>query len=456
MRSIRVFLVATIVAILILFNFVAALQGYQSSMREADKLFDNQMLVVAKLVANLDVTEEKLTELKLGSDLAFQIWQGDELLAASANTPNTRLREFVPGFDFINFNSYRWRALSQYEEMNDRWVIIAERTDLRFVLAENVVLQSILPLLLGIPIVGILVWILVSRGLAPLTSLSLALKRKPANDLSPLEFSDSRVELEQMLASINGFIARLEAAMDREKRFSADAAHELRTPISALKIQLHNLADSVDPKTPAYRELQDGIDRMQHLIEQLLSLYRSSPEQFEQNSKPVKLFDLVQELVARLYPEFEKKDQMISLEGDAEFEGEELVVNGDAFALETMLTNLMMNASRYTPKGGQIVVSLSRKAGRIRLVVEDDGIGIPEEDRARIFDRFTRLSSAQERGILGCGLGLAIVQHVATLHNTQVEVGPSRFATGSAFSIEFLPWAEREAKDMKDEKDLGA
>lgn len=437
MRSIRVFLATSIVSLLILFNFVAAVQGYQSSMREADALFDNQMLDLALLVSNLDVRDERLRSLQLGGDLAFQIWQNDTLLAASANAPVQALHEFSEGYDYANFNSYRWRTLARFDQVHEKWVFIAERMDLRFVLAENVVLQSVGPLLLGIPLVGLLVWAFVSRGLAPLQRLSLMLKAKPANDLAPIEFGESRVELDQVVASINSFVARLDAAMDREKRFSADAAHELRTPISALKIQLHNFAATVDADSESYRELQQGIDRMQHLIEQLLALYRSSPEQFAAKGKPVDLLGLAQEVVARLYPEFENKDQQISLESEAGTGRGALIIDGESFALETLLTNLLINASRYTPQGGQVVVALLRQGDKVILSVEDDGVGIALDDRERIFDRFTRLSSAQIGSVSGCGLGLAIVRHVADLHHATVSVASSRFSRGTAFIIEF-------------------
>ena len=451
MRSIRVFLATSIVSTLILFNFVAALQGYQSSMREADTLFDNKMLDLARLVASLDVNDSAITSLRLGSDLAFQIWQDGELLASSSNAPKERLHDFIPGFDFANFNSYRWRTLAKFDAQRDRWVFVAERTDLRYFLAENVVLQSILPLLLGIPIVGGLVWVLVSRGLAPLALLSLELKRKPANDLSPIEFKESRIELEQMLASMNGFVSRLDAAMEREKRFSADAAHELRTPISALKVQLHNLTQSLDVDHAAYKELQGGIDRLQHLIEQLLSLYRTSPEQFDRTRSQVDLLSLSQAVVARLYPDFERKSQTIELEGNL---GPDLaVVNGDKFALETLLANLLLNANRYTPEEGRIVVSISLHNAQVRLSVEDSGIGIQESDRTRIFERFTRLDEARTLDSgdekPGCGLGLAIVSHVASLHDAAITIGRSRFSTGTSFVVDF-PLANTSPREGRD------
>jgi len=432
LRSIRLFLIASILAALILFNFVAALQGYQSSMREADTLFDNQMLDLARLVSNLDVSNANTKDLRLRNDLAFQIWSESQLLAASHNALALPLQSFVPGFEYVNFEGYRWRTFTRYEVPLDRWVIVAERTDLRFFLAENVVLQSILPLLLGIPFVGLLIWIIVSHGLRPLQQLSDALRNKGANDLSPLLSPDSRIELDQVIESINGFIQRLDRVMEREKRFSADAAHELRTPMSALKVQLHNLSEEIDIKHESFQQLQEGVDRMQHLIEQLLSLYRATPEQFANNCETLDLYAITQDQLAREYPNFEIKEQNIELIGGS------IEIEADKFALETLISNLLGNANKYTQRGGNIVVSIDGLGSEVCLRVEDNGPGIPDKEKSRVFDRFYRIDGND--GALrapGCGLGLTIVSHVADLHQARVEVRDSSFESGSAFWVYF-------------------
>ncbi|MDR2214116.1 MAG: hypothetical protein LBE21_10900, partial [Pseudomonadales bacterium] len=270
MSSIRSFLIAGILATLILFNFIATLRGYQSSMREADMLFDNQLLDLSSLVANLDIAALP-RDFHLGNNLAFQVWRDGDLVAATHQALREPMNTLTPGFSFSNFDGYRWRTYTRHEERDARWIIVAERSDQRFVLAENVVLEAVIPILLSIPLVGLLIWVLVSRGLRPLRMLSTALRRKQASDLSPLPERGIPQELAQVVQSTNAFINRLSAALEREKRFSADAAHELRTPISALKVQLHNLAQEVAPNSEAYAQLQEGVERMQHLVEQLLS-----------------------------------------------------------------------------------------------------------------------------------------------------------------------------------------
>ena len=261
MTSIRTFLIAGIVATLTLFNFVAALHGYQSSLKEAETLFDNQLLDLSKLMANLDIQRVQ-QDFSLGNNLSFQIWQAEELLAASYHAPLEMVGGEQAGFDYANFNGYRWRTFTRLDEGRGRMIIVAERTDLRFILAENVVLESLAPILLGIPVVALLIWFMVGSGLKPLQQLSADLRQKKAQDLQPLHYERSPAELQQVVQSINGFIKRLSEALEREKRFSADAAHELRTPISALKIQLHNLAQEVNTGSDAWQALQQGVDRM--------------------------------------------------------------------------------------------------------------------------------------------------------------------------------------------------
>lgn len=430
MKSIRSFLTGGILATLVLYNFIAALRGYQDSMLEAEQLFDNQLLDLSQLVANLDLP--RITrDFRLGNNLAFQVWQGEVLLAASHHAPPTPMNALATGFAYANFDSYRWRTYTRFDERSRNWVMVAERTDLRYVLAENVVLESIAPVLLGIPVAGLLIWFIVGSGLKPLQLLSQELRQKRVQDLAPLQYRKSARELDQVVQSINGFIARLSGAMEREKRFSADAAHELRTPISALKIQLHNLAQEIDTGTEAFAQLEQGVERMQHLVEQLLSLYRSTPEQFAANRSELDLLALVQDVVARLYPQIDAKQQVLELEGEAQY------ISGDRFALETLVENLVGNACKYTQAGGRILVKLEQTGGNVHLTVADNGPGIAGQERGLVFERFYRGGSAQQSGVNGCGLGLAIVQHIVELHRARLAVADSGMGSGVAFKVSF-------------------
>lgn len=429
MRSIRFFLVASTLATLTLFNFVAVLQGYRSSMDEADVLFDNQLIDIAELVANLRISES-VSGVALENDIVFQVFTDERLVLASANAPADPIATADTGFGFSNLDGYRWRTYTLREV--DRKVIVAERTDLRFVLAESVVLESVVPILVGIPLVGLIIWSIVSIGLRPLRELSDELKRKQAQDLSPVNYENSTQELAQVIESTNSFISRLDDALERERRFSADAAHELRTPVSALKIQLHNLRDEIGSDNESLQQLQSGVDRMQHLIEQLLSLYRTTPEKFTENYQALDLYQIAQDQIARCYTNFEHKQQSLELEGES------LLVNGEQFALETLISNLLSNANKYTPEHGSILVSISQGESGPVLSVEDSGPGIAEQDRRRIFDRFYRSRGVEDAATVpGCGLGLTIVSHIADLHHARIVVADSRFDSGTAVRICF-------------------
>lgn len=431
MSSIRVFLIATILATLTLFNFLAALQGYNSSLKEAENLFDNQLVDTAKLITNLHRGSTK-NEPKPLSSVAYQIWYNGQLLSASANAQDKAITALHPGFGYANFNGYRWRTLVYFDSENSQWIVTAERTDIRFSLAENVIIKAVLPILLGIPLIGLLIWFIVSHGLKPLRSLSNQLKNKQVNDLSPIELPALQKELEHVVHSINTLIARLGSAFEREQRFTADAAHELRTPISALKIQLHNLKDDICGDSEAFLQLQSGVDRMQHLVEQLLSLYRSSPSEFSNSFTSVDLYKLAQEIIAEQHQVFEQKHQTLELVGSASF------ISGDLFSLQTLLQNLLSNANKYTPEEGSIRVSVENLGSQVCLKVEDSGLGIDPSNYNKVYERFQRLNNQSTVAVTpGCGLGLTIVNHIVELHNASISISPSDFDGGTTFTVLF-------------------
>lgn len=431
MSSIRAFLIATILATLTLFNFLAALQGYNSSLKETEKLFDNQLLDTAQLISNLHQSSIK-NEPKPLNSAAYQIWRNGQLVTASTNARGKAITALQPGFGYANFNGYRWRTLVYFDSEYSQWIVTAERTDIRFSLAENVIIKAVLPILLGIPLIGLLIWLIVSHGLKPLRSLSDQLKNKKVNDLTPIELPALQKELKHVVHSINTLIARSGSALEREQRFTADAAHELRTPISALKIQLHNLKDDLSNDSEAFLQLQSGVDRMQHLVEQLLSLYRSSPSEFSNSFTPVDLYKLAQESIAEQHQVFEQKHQLLELVGSTCF------ISGDLFSLQTLLQNLLSNANKYTPEEGTIRVSAENLGSQVCLKIEDSGIGIDPGDYNKIYERFQRLNKKSAvASTPGCGLGLTIVNHIVELHNASITISPSGFDSGIIFTVLF-------------------
>lgn len=453
MNSIRVYLVVVILAAITLFSFIAALRGYQSSMQEADRLFDKQLLDTARLIANIH-TENTARNISHDSAIAFQVWQGEELKAWSSNAPDMPLVPLGPleaGFGYANFDGLRWRTIAYHDPLTGYWVLAAERTDLRYTLAENVILKSIFPILIGLPIIGLLIWLIVSQGLRPLRNLANLLGSKQPEDLSPIVIDSPRRELAKIIASSNGLLQRLETSLQRERQFASDAAHELRTPISALKVQLYNLEQSLEDRAPV-AELSATADRLAHIVEQILALYRSSPDQYNASLVAIDLAALVQDVMAEEYSRFDRKQQTL------EFQGDSAIIQGDRFALATLVQNLLSNANKYTPAGGRIEVSIeqSRDAStpaavspqarpttnEVILRVADSGPGISEAQRDMVFNRFYRVDGDRHRsGESGCGLGLAIVKRIVELHHGSIEVSASDSLGGAVFEIRFPAYA---------------
>jgi len=400
-------------------------------MDEADRLFDKQLLDTAKLIA-LVYSGDTSSQSGYNSTFAFQIWQQDILLASSDNASTEFITTLISGFDYSNFAGYRWRTVATFDPANEYWVVAAERTDLRYTLAENVVMESIFPVLLGLPLVGLLIWFIVGQGLRPLHKLADELGSKQPTDLGPLEYESSSLELKRIVLSSNQLLKRLETSLLREKQFASDAAHELRTPISVLKVQLHNISKELPESDNNVLKLTETTERLGHIVEQILDLYRSSPDQFNATLTTINLDDLAREILAREYPRFDFKNQSL------EFHGENCCIHGDRFAITTLLLNLLSNANKYTPGGGQVNVSTRESEGRVFLTVEDSGCGIAEQQYEAVFERFYRVGGDQHQsGEAGCGLGLAIVRYIVESHDASISISHSGFETGTAFQVDF-------------------
>jgi two-component system sensor histidine kinase QseC len=442
MSSIRRFLVVVLLATITLVNFLAALHGYRTSMAEAERLFDAQLADIASV---LEVTTAGATPTEgAGSGtggITFQVWRGELLVERSGDAPAGPIAPLEPGYSDVNFAGFRWRAFSRYVERDDRWLIVAERMDVRFTLAESVILESILPIILGLPLEGLLIWIIVGRGLRPLRDLASEMARKRSEDLSPISDREPPQELAVLVQSVNDLLRRLAASFEREKRFAADAAHELRTPISVLNVQLHNLLRDSGGDDPQVKSLQKAVERMGHSVEQVLMLYRTTPDQFAANFVQFDLVGEARQLIADLYPQFEGKNQTIELVG------EKTPLRGDVFGIQTLLKNLIENASKYSGEGAEIRVCVEQADAAVVLTVEDSGEGIPVDLHDRVFERFYRVGADRhDSGVTGSGIGLAIVQHIADIHGASISLGESGFDTGLAVTVTFPDFPSRDAR----------
>lgn len=438
MKSIRIYLVVALLSTLTLVNFVSALHGYRESMAEAQRLFDRQLADTARLLTAMPGPMQAPAVVEHTEQMAFQIWSRDgNLLLRSANAPRQPINALQEGYEDVNFSGYRWRVYTHFSGEHHYWTQVAERVDLRYQLADKVALESVTPILLGLPIAGLLIWIVVGHGLGSLRKLADALRQKRADDLSPLPLAQPPEELLPVVQSTNALLARLEASFERERRFSADAAHELRTPISALKVHAHNLAHELEQcalKNPpeSLDKLEQSVERMAHLVEQILNLYRTTPDHYPTQFEPLDLHQLARETIAELHGDFSAKGQSIELTGGA------ALMQGDRFALGILLKNLLDNANKYTPEGGPVEVETKAEDGCVLLRVDDSGPGIAEVERARVFERFYRVGGDRHQyAVGGCGLGLSIVQHIAELHGADISLSDSKFGRGLSVLVRF-------------------
>lgn len=310
---------------------------------------------------------------------------------------------------------------------------VAETESKRNVLAREILLSVVLPQLLLILIAGAVVWIGVVRGLAPLQRVQRAVAQRTHRDLGPVAIEKMPGEVSPLLESINELLARLDRVLTLQSRFVADAAHQLKTPITVLKTQLEVALREEDPERmrDAVRSLYPGLERVSRLVSQLLSLARNEPEAVRGLERvPLDLNQLALDVATGWVPEALKHGIDLGFEGS----NGAVAIRGDAGRLHEMLDNLLDNAVRYTRPGGRVTVRVATAPPRIE--VNDDGPSIPGPERERVFERFHRLLGSPQGG---SGLGLAIAEEIARLHGAAITLRDDIDGVGNTFSVVFAP-----------------
>ena len=312
-------------------------------------------------------------------------------------------------------------------------VAVGETLVKRRMLAREILVGMLLPQALLLALAAVLVWLGVGRGLRPLEALVEAIQRRSHRDLSPLEEGAAPLEVRPMVGAINGLLDRLNATLAAQRRFVADAAHQLRTPLAGLKTQTELALRERDPKALAHSlaHIHAATERSAHLVNQLLALARAEPGADRPDRfQSVDLKSVAKETTADWVSPALKK----SIDLGFESETERASVTGDAVLLRELLSNLLDNAIRYTAEGGRVTVRVARTGADITLSVEDSGPGIPEAERGHVFERFHRvLGSGQE----GCGLGLSIVREIVERHSAVVTLGSGADGRGTLVEVRF-------------------
>jgi len=397
-------------------SVVAGFGIFHTAREEASELFDYELHAVARsMPANVATARE--TEqtgpgfAEIADDrILIEVWDLDgKLVYRSQETPV--LPRQPPGFRTIEHDEVHWRVFVLAQ--SERFVQVAQPISVRDTLALRLALHTLWPLALLVPVAILLVLFVVTRGLAPVRALSALLASRSAHALEPLSLDGSvPIELRPLVVALNDLLDRLNAASQAQRTFIADAAHELRSPLAALKLQwqaaLHDGTLSGEPRT--LERMQTRLNRTIRLVQQLLTLAREDA-QAAAPAAVVSLRRLGEQAIGDFSLLAEEKGIDLGLESRPPVTPEDICnVSADAHGLNTLLNNLLDNAIRYTPAGGKIDLVLTRAQGAFGFEVVDNGPGIPEGDLERVLDRFFRGDHAQGAG---SGLGLSIVARIA-------------------------------------------
>ena len=434
MKSIRRELLLWLLCGLLLAVAAAGVRIYYQTLAEANELFDyhlKQMAASLPSDAFGPVPPARLDEHPLEDELIVQIWDRSGVQLYFSHPESHLPQRAEVGFSTVSTPAGRWRVYSVLERNNV--VQVAQPISLRQELAAGMALRATIPLLLLIPVLGVLIWFTVGRGLRPLNQIASAVGERTPSSLHALPEQDLPAEVRPVVHALNDLLARLARAMESQRTFVADAAHELRTPLTAvqLQIQLAERANTDSERKAAFMELSQGLSRASHLVQQLLTLARQEPDVAD---RPLATVDLpaVARLVLAEHAAL-AAEKNIDL-GIGHEDAAMVNVKGDFEALRVMLGNLVDNAIRYTPRGGTVDVALRARDGTAEVEVSDTGPGIPNQDRERVFDRFYRGEGPRTEG---SGLGLAIVKNIADRHGAVIALGNCSPEPGLRVSVSF-------------------
>lgn len=347
--------------------------------------------------------------------IAFQLCREGKLLSRCCGAPETALGQ-TPGFSDQEIEGTRWRVYGVATAVPEEMLFVGQSYGVRDELVEFLTTQALHPILWSLPLSLLLIWLAVTDGLRPLGRLARAIARRSPQQLTPVDAETVPNEIRPLTDAINGLLDRLRQAMAAERSFTADASHELRTPLAIIKTnaQIVQRSKTSDERNAALTRLIEGVDRASHLVSQLLILSRL---QFEAQAAGTD----VGSLGAAIAMAVEDQRAAVAAKSIAvavsTAESLAATVNIAPGLLELLVGNLVSNAVKFTPAGGQVDVSVEPAGERVVLRVSDTGPGIPEAQRERAFERFRRLSGQE---IPGSGLGLSIVKRICALYGADI------------------------------------
>lgn len=369
-----------------------------------------------------------------GHSLVYQGWAEDgRLLFRSADAPESPLSQQAEGHSIVVRDGREWRVFGARAPEGGVRVQVAEHAAFREELAASIARHLLHPVALALPVLAALIWLSVRWGLSPLRALAEQVRRRKPANLVPLEATGTPAEAVPLVSALNALFARVAASVESERRFTADAAHELRTPLAAIRTHAEVALASDDDaeRKLSLQHVTEGTERASRLVAQLLMLARLDARATLPAPGQVNLSELVTTQLADAAPLAAKKRLNLGLSEDSE---PAAVVPGDAELIGVLVRNLLDNAIRYTPEAGRVDVSVRTSAGRVILTVTDSGSGIAPEERQRVLERFYR---GREGSGEGSGLGLSIVARIAELHAAELSLDAGPEGRGLAVQANF-------------------
>jgi two-component system sensor histidine kinase QseC len=428
-------LLAALLGAVALVWLATAVYSYFDTRHEINELLDAHLAQSASLIVVQLGHELEELDLEHAPQLgehsrrvAFQIWErGGVLRLHSLNAPSARMSPVEQGYSRARIDGKGWRVFSTWDDGHQFLVQVGERDEAREEIAAGVARNMLVPFAFALPALGLLAWLVIARALAPLRALGREVEARAPDSLGPLAAEDAPAEVVPLVRSLNALFGRVGGLIGRERRFTADAAHELRTPLAALKTQAQVARGATDDaeRSRALDNVVAGSDRAARLIEQLLTLARLEPDQLKEQARPCDLREIARGVVADLAPAALARGTEIEFDAEAAAR-----IEGHPELIAVLLRNLVDNAVRYGPAGGSVRVELRGAS----LSVIDQGPGIPPQERARVGERFYRLPGTEPSG---SGLGLSIVERIAAIHGARVALEEGANGKGLRVTVAF-------------------
>ncbi len=424
-----------IVPVIIMTIVLIGMLSYKSAVQETGETYDAQMSNNANLMLSLlqdeiheevggerrdvvpyvvDFSKDRMNVSRYLADRSdfrdessshmFRIWHGKKLLMCSKNALSSHSPQKKNGFSTVLYNGAAWRILSMPVPKDGVIVEVGEKMSVRDELVHQIFLDLFIPLLMIMPLVSFLIWGCIRNGLDVVRSLIRRIQEKSPEDLRQIEIDDVPSDLDPLVRSINRLLVILGQSLDAERQFADHAAHQLRTPLAGIRLQLQLLGQTTDERErkTLVQDLLASTDRASRQVSQLLRAARMSHT--EMRIQKIPLYAICASVIADMGEIVRSKNLTVSLDGD-----ESALVLADETLLRLMIENIFENALKYTPEGGRITMFISPHKAGYHLTVEDNGPGIAPQNRARALRRFCRLDS---RDTEGSGLGLAIVAEI--------------------------------------------